>query len=139
LHPDSTTLMRSHAWHGSAKAFLHRVEKKKFICENPHHPLPTTSGDCEFHCGTPLPTRVCFCLLISCRDCLIVRQPKGFVLIVPGANCLAQSMLYESCEVAMNILNHIKITPRDSQVLKLLVQGCSNQEIAGLLSISPRP
>ena len=35
-------------------------------------------------------------------------------------------------------LNHIKITPRDEQVLRLLVQGCSNKEIASQLSISPR-
>jgi len=35
-------------------------------------------------------------------------------------------------------LNQIKITPRDHQVLKLLVQGCSNKEIAAHLRISPR-
>jgi DNA-binding NarL/FixJ family response regulator len=35
-------------------------------------------------------------------------------------------------------LNNIKITPRDAQVLQLLVQGCSNKEIASQLSISPR-
>ena len=35
-------------------------------------------------------------------------------------------------------LNEIKITPRDEQVLDLLVQGCSNKEIAEQLSISPR-
>jgi len=35
-------------------------------------------------------------------------------------------------------LNHIKITPRDEQVLQLLVQGCSNKEIAAQLNISPR-
>ncbi len=35
-------------------------------------------------------------------------------------------------------LNDIKITPRDQQVLRLLVQGCSNKEIASQLSISPR-
>jgi DNA-binding NarL/FixJ family response regulator len=34
--------------------------------------------------------------------------------------------------------SEIKITPRDEQVLKLLVQGCSNKEIAQQLSISPR-
>jgi DNA-binding NarL/FixJ family response regulator len=32
----------------------------------------------------------------------------------------------------------MKVTPRDQQVLDLLVQGCSNKEIAGQLSISPR-
>jgi DNA-binding NarL/FixJ family response regulator len=35
-------------------------------------------------------------------------------------------------------LNEIKITPRDEQVLKLLVEGCSNKEIASQLNISPR-
>ena len=35
-------------------------------------------------------------------------------------------------------VNGIKITPRDQQVLDLLVGGCSNKEIAGQLSISPR-
>jgi DNA-binding NarL/FixJ family response regulator len=32
----------------------------------------------------------------------------------------------------------VKVTPRDQQVLNLLVQGCSNKEIAGQLKISPR-
>ncbi len=35
-------------------------------------------------------------------------------------------------------LEQIKITRRDQQVLKLLVQGCSNKDIATELSISPR-
>ncbi len=35
-------------------------------------------------------------------------------------------------------IDRIKITPRDQQVLDLLVQGCSNKEIAQHLSISPR-
>jgi len=35
-------------------------------------------------------------------------------------------------------MNTMKVTPRDQQVLDLLVQGCSNKEIAGQLSISPR-
>jgi DNA-binding NarL/FixJ family response regulator len=35
-------------------------------------------------------------------------------------------------------LEKVKVTPRDQQVLDLLVQGCSNKEIAGHLSISPR-
>ncbi|HTR67664.1 MAG TPA: helix-turn-helix transcriptional regulator [Terriglobales bacterium] len=38
----------------------------------------------------------------------------------------------------MRDLSEIKITPRDAQVLKLLVQGCSNKEIASQLKISPR-
>lgn len=35
-------------------------------------------------------------------------------------------------------LNEIKITPRDQQVLHLLVLGYSNKEIASQLNISPR-
>jgi DNA-binding NarL/FixJ family response regulator len=35
-------------------------------------------------------------------------------------------------------ISEIKITQRDAQVLKLLVQGCSNKEIAVQLHISPR-
>jgi DNA-binding NarL/FixJ family response regulator len=40
--------------------------------------------------------------------------------------------------IAMVDLGKVKVTPRDQQVLNLLVQGCSNKEIAGQLSISPR-
>jgi len=35
-------------------------------------------------------------------------------------------------------LNEMKVTPRDQQVLDLLVKGCSDKAIAGQLSISPR-
>ncbi len=35
-------------------------------------------------------------------------------------------------------LEQIKITRRDQEVLQLLVQGCSNKEIAAELNISPR-
>ena len=35
-------------------------------------------------------------------------------------------------------LDQVKITRRDQDVLKLLVQGCSNKEIAAELRISPR-
>lgn len=46
--------------------------------------------------------------------------------------------LHEPQRNTMLDLNHIKITQRDMQVLKLLVQGCSNKEIAEQLNISPR-
>jgi DNA-binding NarL/FixJ family response regulator len=35
-------------------------------------------------------------------------------------------------------LEQVKVTPRDQDVLNLLVHGCSNKEIAGQLNISPR-
>ena len=38
----------------------------------------------------------------------------------------------------MTDISNIKITQRDEQVLKLLVQGYSNKEIALHLNISPR-
>ena len=38
----------------------------------------------------------------------------------------------------MLYLDQIKITSRDWEVLNLLVQGCSNKEIAAELDISPR-
>ena len=38
----------------------------------------------------------------------------------------------------MTSLAQLRVTPRDQQVLDLLVQGCSNKEIAGQLNISPR-
>jgi DNA-binding NarL/FixJ family response regulator len=43
-------------------------------------------------------------------------------------------------EKEQNMLNvdQIKITRRDQQVLQLLVEGCSNKEIAAELNISPR-
>jgi DNA-binding NarL/FixJ family response regulator len=49
-----------------------------------------------------------------------------------------ESKFEEGREVLMMDVNGIKITPRDQQVLDLLVGGCSNKEIAGQLSISPR-
>ena len=66
----------------------------------------------------------------------------------PASEYLANSLLLEEGtpkterkeqdKKPMINLNDIKITPRDQQVLRLLVQGCSNKEIAGHLSISPR-
>jgi DNA-binding NarL/FixJ family response regulator len=35
-------------------------------------------------------------------------------------------------------IEQVKVTPRDHEVLNLLLQGCSNKEIAGQLKISPR-
>ena len=38
----------------------------------------------------------------------------------------------------MTNLDQIKVSPREQQILNLLVQGCSNKEIGGQLHISPR-
>jgi DNA-binding NarL/FixJ family response regulator len=38
----------------------------------------------------------------------------------------------------MTNLDHVKVSPREQQVLNLLVQGCSNKEIGGQLHISLR-
>src|SRR5580692_7327249 len=38
----------------------------------------------------------------------------------------------------MTNLFQVKVSPRDQQVLNLLVQGCSNKEIGDQLNISPR-
>jgi DNA-binding NarL/FixJ family response regulator len=44
---------------------------------------------------------------------------------------------YQEVEIMIDV-EQMKVTPRDQQVLNLLVQGCSNKEIAGQLNISPR-
>jgi len=67
----------------------------------------------------------------------------------PDGECLAKDVLFfvvlaqhqangTRKEQCMLNLEQIKITRRDQDVLKLLVQGCSNKEIAAELNISPR-
>lgn len=52
---------------------------------------------------------------------------------------MAKRMHSESVEAGNTVnLAQIKITRRDQEVLRLLVQGCSNKEIAAELNISPR-
>src|SRR5436190_6208511 len=66
---------------------------------------------------------------------------RGLVTVanVWRRNCFSASeAAKEKVRAIMLNLNQIKITPRDEQVLRLLVQGCSNKEIASQLSISPR-
>ena len=38
----------------------------------------------------------------------------------------------------MTDLKEFKVTQRDGQILRLLLEGCSNKEIASELNISPR-
>jgi len=61
---------------------------------------------------------------------------NGLLLFTAGRD--PKTELKEPTKSQMINLNDIKITPRDQQVLRLLVQGCSNKEIASHLSISPR-
>src|SRR5271166_6601128 len=60
------------------------------------------------------------CSTDSARKALIAEEPKHLK------------------ERAAMDIEGIKVTPRDQQVLDLLVQGCNNKEIAGQLNISPR-
>ena len=57
-----------------------------------------------------------------------------------GKRRLQETKKKEEMEGAITVmdLDGMKVTPRDQQVLDLLVQGCSNKEIAGQLRISPR-
>jgi DNA-binding NarL/FixJ family response regulator len=79
---------------------------------------------------------------------LQAKAAKSICLFVRGGESLAKEVLLTSRVrgreqsrnrgSAMLDLATIKITQRDEQVLKLLVQGCSNKEIAAQLKISPR-
>jgi DNA-binding NarL/FixJ family response regulator len=61
---------------------------------------------------------------------------NGLLLFTAGRDPKTEPK--EQIKEPMINLNDIKITPRDQQVLRLLVQGCSNKEIASHLNISPR-
>jgi len=61
---------------------------------------------------------------------------NSVLVIIVGRD--PKTELKEQTKNPMINLNEIKITPRDQQVLRLLVQGCSNKEIASHLNISPR-
>jgi DNA-binding NarL/FixJ family response regulator len=56
------------------------------------------------------------------------------------SNLEAWAAKFDPAARRQNVINleQIKITRRDQQVLKLLVQGCSNKDIAAELKISPR-
>ena len=53
-------------------------------------------------------------------------------------NMINRNALDQKVNHSVINLDQVKVTPRDQQVLNLLVQGCSNKEIAGQLNISPR-
>jgi DNA-binding NarL/FixJ family response regulator len=71
---------------------------------------------------------------------------KGLETSVQCGESLANLLLLRWAELdakwigdkGMLSLDEIKVTPRDEEVLHLLVQGCSNKEIAQQLRISPR-
>lgn len=57
---------------------------------------------------------------------------------VQGEWALQMSVNCKREEADVINFDEVKVTPRDQDVLNLLVQGCSNKEIAGQLNISPR-
>ncbi|HSS97587.1 MAG TPA: helix-turn-helix transcriptional regulator [Terriglobales bacterium] len=61
---------------------------------------------------------------------------RRICLIEMHSRCLEKTGAIS--EVFVRDIREIKITVRDAEVLKLLVQGCSNKEIASQLKISPR-
>ena len=68
-----------------------------------------------------------------------VRLCEEMAKAVQRPRCVADfSQLQMSWRKDVINLDEVKVTPRDQQVLNLLVQGCSNKEIAGQLNISPR-
>jgi DNA-binding NarL/FixJ family response regulator len=60
------------------------------------------------------------------------------MLCSPRRSIQVAATRWKNKEQHMLNLEQIKITRRDQEVLKLLVQGCSNKEIAAELNISPR-
>jgi DNA-binding NarL/FixJ family response regulator len=75
---------------------------------------------------------------VVCLEGVNVSEDLANGLLLKPAGRDPKTELKEQTKSAMINLNEIKITPRDQQVLRLLVQGCSNKEIASQLSISPR-
>jgi DNA-binding NarL/FixJ family response regulator len=56
--------------------------------------------------------------------------PQGEALAKSVRNDTREASRKKSARRNMINLNEIKVTPRNEQVLKLIVQGCSNKEIA---------
>jgi DNA-binding NarL/FixJ family response regulator len=71
------------------------------------------------------------------RPYFVLGEDLAKHLLFVNASC-GQKQMAATCEDIVRDIREIKITPRDAEVLKLLVQGCSNKEIAGQLKISPR-
>jgi len=68
----------------------------------------------------------------------LVKDPREeMAKLVHGIIATVISVGQEGNAIVID-LEQVKVTPRDQQVLNLLVQGCSNKEIAGQLNISPR-
>ena len=58
--------------------------------------------------------------------------------LLHGTPVVAKTKRILLCEAIMTELKEFKVTQRDGQILRLLLEGCSNKEIAGELKISPR-
>jgi DNA-binding CsgD family transcriptional regulator len=91
-------------------------------------------GHPESHMKTQVAAPKC-----QCRKGLAVSEEEGKSFGRGRAYWRGESIVkLERREIIMVDLDQVKVTPRDQQVLNLLVQGCSNKEIAGQLNISPR-
>jgi DNA-binding NarL/FixJ family response regulator len=85
--------------------------------------------------------------MVAALKCGVPRDLASWWLIAKrGREQLAKAVLLQKPKESPNppeeqmmiSLDQVKVTPRDQEVLNLLVQGCSNKEIAGQLNISPR-
>jgi DNA-binding NarL/FixJ family response regulator len=77
-------------------------------------------------------------VLAFSRLCPFVHAGESLAKDVLSLECRAGNRASRGRSESMIDLEQIKITRRDQDVLKLLVAGCSNKEIATELSISPR-
>jgi DNA-binding CsgD family transcriptional regulator len=79
--------------------------------------------------------------LANCKEPIGFRHPfsgRSFgEAFAPEQSVIRSTVLIER-ENSMMDLKDMKVTQRDEQVLKLLLQGCSNKEIGSQLNISPR-
>jgi ATP/maltotriose-dependent transcriptional regulator MalT len=78
----------------------------------------------------------------ACNDNQVERNARRELLLdddlLHGTAVVAKTKRKLLCEAIMTELKEFKVTQRDGQILQLLLEGCSNKEIAQELNISPR-
>ena len=77
----------------------------------------------------------------NCKEPIGFRHPftgRNFGEAFASEQSVIRSTVLIERENSMMDLKEMKVTQRDEQVLKLLLQGCSNKEIGSQLNISPR-